>query len=152
MRPRLSLFVKAPDSLLERLRNAFMSPVYAYVIGRSQDLATCLAAEMVELAESEEAFFSHTLLPYDWRQWVLPGTTVQMPKAINYSRGREPVFEVYLQVLWPPLKLYSGSQDTISRDRLPARFAVDESDRHEFGDKHLCRGLTFHPIVGPGAP
>ncbi len=152
VRPRLSLFVKANNPLLERLRISFHNPAYAYVMGRSQDLATCLSADIVDLDESEEAFFSHTILPYEWRPWVLPGTTVQMPKSINYYRRRESVFERYLQILWPPLKLYSGSQDTISRDHLPVRFAVDENDRQEFAGKVLSRGLFFHPVIGPGAP
>lgn len=149
-RPRMTLYLKAETDLLERLRDCFLTPAYAYVMGRSQDLATCLVAETVDLPDSQEAFFSHTLLPFSWRPWVLPGTTVQMPKAINYYRRREPTFEVYLQVLWPPLKLYPGSQDTISRDHLPARFAVDESDQREFAGKVLSRGLFFHPLIGPG--
>jgi len=149
-RPRLTLYLKAETDLLTRLRDSFLLPAYAYVMGRSQDLATCLSADMIDLSESEEAFFSHTLLPFDWRQWVLPGTTVHMPKSINYHKRREPAFERYLQVLWPALKLYSGSQDTISRDRLPPRFAVDESDRREFTGRVLSRGLCFHPVIGPG--
>lgn len=150
-RPRLTLYLKGETDLLERLQTSFLSPAYAYIMGRSQDLATCLAAEPVKLSETEEAFFSHTLLPFDWRPWVLPGTTVHMPKTINYYRRREPAFEKYLQVLWPPLRLYPHSQDTISRDHLPDRFVVDENDRREFAGKSLPRGLFFHPVVGPGA-
>lgn len=149
-RPRLTLYLKGPPELLQQLQLSFLAPVYSYVMGRSQDLATCLSAETVDLGESEEAFFSHTILPFNWRQWVLPGTTVHMPKSINYYRRREPTFEVYLQILWPPLKLYSGSEDTLSRDRLPARVAVDESDRREFTGKELSRGLVFLPVIGPG--
>jgi CRISPR-associated protein Cas5t len=150
LRPRLTLYLRGPDALLSRLREAFLSPAYAYILGRSQDLATCLGAELVELEESDQAFFSHTILPYSWRRWVSPGTTVQLPKAINYYRQREPKFEVYLQVLWPALQLYAGSGDTISRDHLPAKFAVDREDRHEFTQITLARGLIFHPVEGPG--
>lgn len=150
-RPRLTLYLKGEAGLLAQLQESFLSPAYAYIMGRSQDLATCLAAEMVELSESEEAFFSHTLLPFNWRQWVLPGTTVHMPKTINYYRRREPTFERYLQVLWPPLKLYPDSQDTISRNRLPARFVVDGNDQRDFISKSLSRGLFFHLLIGPGA-
>ncbi len=149
-RPRLTLYLKGNDQLLQQFQAAFESPIYAYVMGRSQDLATCLKNEIIELQESEEAFFSHTLLPYAWRQWVLPGTTVYMPKSINYYRWREPEFDRYLQVLWPALRLYPGSQDTISRAHLPERFLVDETDRKEFTGRTLLRGLAFHPVMGPG--
>lgn len=150
-RPRLTLYLKGDTELLARLKESFLNPAYAYIMGRSQDLATCLTAESVELSESEDAFFSHTLLPFDWRQWVLPGTTVHMPKAINYYRRREPTFERYLQVLWPPLKLYSSSQDAISRSQLPDLFVVDGNDQRDFSGKSLPRGLYFHPVIGPGS-
>lgn len=149
-RPRLTLYLRGDTELLARFQESFLHPTYAYIMGRSQDLATCLAAEMAELSESEEAFFSHTLLPFGWRQWVLPGATVHMPKAINYNRRREPTFERYLQVLWPPLKLYNDSQDTFARNQLPDRFAVDGKDLRDFIGRSLPRGLYFHPVIGPG--
>lgn len=150
LRPRLTLYLRGPDALVSRLHEAFLSPAYAYILGRSQDLATCLGAELVDIEESDRAFFSHTILPYSWRPWVSPGTTIQLPKAINYYRQREPQFAVYLQVLWPPIKLYPGSGDTISRDRLPATFDVDSKDQREFAGQLLARGLIFHPLQGPG--
>lgn len=152
LRPRLTLFLKGPKALLDRLHESFLNPVYAYILGRSQDLATCLDVHWVDLAESDQVFFSHTILPYSWRPWVCPGTTVQLPKGINYRREREPDFEVYLQILWPPLKLYPGSQDTISRDRLPATFLIDPSEKRDFLGRSLFRGLFFHSVVGPGTP
>jgi CRISPR-associated protein Cas5t len=150
-RPRLVLFLKGPDHLLERFSRAFLNPAFAYILGRSQDLATCLDVTWTELTESPEAFFSHTILPYAWRPWVLPGTTIQLPKALNYRRQREPEFEVYLQVLWPELKLFSGSQDTISRDNLPATFTIDPTEQREFSGRKLNRGLFFQALIGPGA-
>lgn len=150
-RPRLTLFLTGPENLLERLSRAFLNPEFAYVLGRSQDLATCLDVTWTELSESEEAFFSHTILPYEWRPWVLPGSTVQLPKSLNYRRQREPEFAVYLQILWPALKLYSGSQDTISRDKLPKTFVIDASDQREFSGRKLNRGLYFQTLIGPGA-
>lgn len=152
IRPRLSLFLKGPEALLLGLRESFLNPAYAYVLGRSQDLATCVEASWVELTESEQGFFSHTILPYSWRPWVSPGTTVLLPKAINYRRQREPDFEVYLQVLLPPLKLYPGSQDTIARHELPATFWTDPEEKHEFVGRSLCRALFFHPLSGAGTP
>lgn len=149
MRPRLTLYLAGPDTLLSRLRDAFLSPVYAYVLGRSQDLATCLTSDFVELEESGDAFFSHTILPYEWRPWVSPGTTVHLPKAINYRRQREPRFQVYLQVLWPALRIFPGSGDSISRNQLPSRFHVDREEQHDFSGTALPRGIIFHPVEGP---
>lgn len=150
-RPRLTLFLRGNNDLLLRFSHAFLNPEFSYVLGRSQDLATCLDIAWTELSESEEAFFSHTILPYEWRPWVLPGSTVQLPKALNYRRRREPEFAVYLQILWPALKLYAGSQDTISRDKLPSTFVVDPSEQREFVGRKLNRGLVFCLLAGPGS-
>jgi CRISPR-associated protein Cas5t len=150
-RPRLTLFLKGPEQLLDRFHGGFLNPAYSYILGRSQDLATCVDAQWVELGDSDEAFFSHTILPFEWRQWVLPGTTIQLPRSLNYYRQREPEFAVYLQVLWPALKLYLGSQDAIGREKLPKSFAVDMTDQREFSGRKLSRGLFFHPVIGPGA-
>jgi CRISPR-associated protein Cas5t len=150
LRPRLTLFLRGCETLLTVFHEAFLNPYYAYVLGRSQDLATCIDSRWVDLIESDQAFFSHTLLPYSWRPWVSPGTTVQMPKSINYRRQREPAFEIYLQVLWPPLKLYPGSSDTIAREQLPASFWIDQEEQRDFLGRSLSRGLFFHPVLGPG--
>lgn len=152
LRPRLTLFLKGSEVLLTRLQEGFLNPAYAYILGRSQDLATCLEVRYVELVEDDQGFFSHTILPYSWRPYVAPGTTVQLPKTINYLRRREPEFDVYLQVLWPPLKLYPGSQDTIARDQLPATFWTDPEDKRNFLGRSLSRGLFFLPVLGPGTP
>lgn len=150
--PRLILFLRGSGAILGRLHRAFLNPAYAYILGRSQDLATCVDVRWAELSDSDEAFFSHTILPFEWRQWVLPGTTIQLPKALNYYRQREPEFAVYLQILWPALKLFPGSQDAIGRDRLPKMFPVDLADQREFVGRNLSRGLFFHPVIGPGSP
>lgn len=150
-RPRLTLYLQGQSALLDRFSRAFLNPEFAYVLGRSQDLATCLDVSWTELSDSDEAFFSHTILPYEWRPWVLPGSTIQLPKALNYARQREPEFGIYLQVLRPALKVYSGSQDTISRDKLPNTFTVDASEQHEFNERKLSRGLAFQALTGAGA-
>jgi CRISPR-associated protein Cas5t len=149
LHPRMTLYLGGPEGLLQRLGNAFVSPVFAYVLGRSQDLAACLSVEFAELAESEEAYFSHTLLPYDWRPWIVPGISVYMPSAIDYRRQRQAVQERYVEVTWPPLRVYSGTRDSINRSALPARFLVDEGDRREFSDCILPRGVWFLPVKGP---
>ncbi|HZR63861.1 MAG TPA: type I-B CRISPR-associated protein Cas5b [Terriglobales bacterium] len=146
-RPQLKLYLKGPEALLTQLSIAFLNPSYAYVLGRSQDLATCIEVRWVELAESDEGFFSHTILPYTWRPFVSPGTTVQLARTIDYRKQRAPDFQVYLQVLWPPLKLYPGSQDTIARDQLPPAFWIDSEEQRQFPGRTLCRGLYFHHLA-----
>jgi CRISPR-associated protein Cas5t len=145
----MTLYLGGPESVLQRLGDAFVSPVFAYVLGRSQDLADCLSVEFIELAESDEAYFSHTLLPYDWRPWIVSGVSVYMPSAIDYRRQRQAVQERYVQVTWPPLKVYGGTRDSINRSALPAKFLVDVGDRREFSDRVLSRGVWFLPVLGP---
>jgi len=147
LRPKLTLYLRGEDGMLQHLREAFISPRYAYILGRSQDLATVVSAEMIELSESAEAFFSHTLLPYGWRPWVFPGRSVVLPAVIDYARGREARQQRYLQVTWPALRIYAGTRDTIRREELPAQFAVDEAQRHLFLNRSLPRGLYFHPVL-----
>ena len=148
LRPRLTLYLRGSEDVLERLGNAFLNPEFASVLGRSQDLAMCRAVTMMEARESPDVFFSHTLLPYDWRPWVLPGVSVLMPAFINYAANREALNSRYLQITWPPLRLFSDSTDTISRERLPEAFVADDSETREFSGRALPRGLCFHSL-GP---
>jgi CRISPR-associated protein Cas5t len=147
LRPRFVLYLRGMNDLLERLRSAFLSPHYAYVLGRSQDLATVRSAEFDDLTESNEAFFSHTLLPYDWRPYVLPGSSVALPVAIDYTLRRMARQERYLQVTSPALQVYVGSADTIRREELPGTFPVDRSDVRTFGEHALPRGIYFHAVL-----
>lgn len=146
-RPQMKLYLKGPEALLTQLNVAFLNPAYAYVLGRSQDLATCVDVRWVELGESDEGFFSHTILPYSWRPFVSPGTTVQLARSIDYRKQRAPKFQIYLQVLWPPLKLYPGSQDTIARHELPSVFWIDSGEVRQFPGRNLYRGLYFHQLA-----
>src|SRR5207237_6849906 len=87
-RPQLTLYLRGSEAMLLQLSEAFRSPAYAYVLGRSQDLATCLSVDFLGVLETDAAFFSHTLLPYTWRPWTSLGTTVRLPKRINYLHRR----------------------------------------------------------------
>jgi len=138
-------------AVLERFRDSFASPYFSYVLGRSQDLATCHGAHFVELEDEADAFFADTLLPFEWRPWVSPGTTVLLPSLIDYQKRRLAVQDRYLQVTRPPLRIFSGTDDLIARDRLPAEFSVDPSERREFSGHALKRGLYFWPLRGPRA-
>jgi CRISPR-associated protein Cas5t len=144
-RPKMTLYLAGDDQQLDRFGQAFHSPYFAYILGRSQDLASCRVC-VTELEQSADGFFSHTLLPYEWRPWVLPGTSVMMPEAIDYRRNREARHSRYLQVTAQPLRVHALSPDVLSRDRLPARFAVDPLENREFASRVLPRGLHFFPV------
>ncbi len=91
--PRLVLYINRPDWL-----EAFRSPRYAVVLGRSQDLQTYTRVETVELQElqpTQEAYLEHTLLPYDYARRTAAGQSVLMPAWID-PRTRFPTFERYV--------------------------------------------------------
>jgi len=143
----MTLYLNGTDLQLWRFADAFLSPHFTYVIGPSQDLAYCRLVQSVDLELSENAFFAHTLVPYDWRPWVFPGTSVMMPEVIDYRRDRQARQTRYLQITSPPLLIYPATEDTIARDRLPATFLVDDDEKREFAGRSLPRGLCFHPVL-----
>ena len=149
--PRMTLYLRGPEILLERLKTGFFSPAFAYIIGRSQDLATCHYAEWIELTSSEKAFYSHTLLPWSLRPWVLPGEPVYMPESINYKKLREPKFERYLQLTHRPLRIFGQEveEDIISREHFRA-LLIDPTETKTFLNSELPRGVWFHKVKGMG--
>jgi CRISPR-associated protein Cas5t len=153
LKPSLTLYLRSSDvDLLRRFQDSFLSPYYGYIIVGSQDLATCSSSQLVELDSSENAYFAHTLLPFEWRRWVSPGITVLLPSVIDYTRRRLAIQERYLQVTQPPLRLFNGTEDVTSRQELPDTFLIDPSDARDFGGQKLTRGLWFWPVRGPVVP
>lgn len=152
LKPRLTLYLRSSeDAKLDQFRDAFLSPYFSYILGRSQDLATCHSAEIVELSTSADAFFENTLVPFSWRPSVLPGVTVLLPAVIDYNRGRLSIQERYLQITKPLLRVFPRCEDLIDRALLPPEFAVDPMDTRTFSGLSLARGLHFWPVRGPGA-
>jgi CRISPR-associated protein Cas5t len=146
-RPKMTLYLAGNDDQLNRFAVAFRNPYFAYILGRSQDLASCRCVRTVALEESADAFFSHTLLPYGWRPWVLPGTSVMMPEVIDYRKNREARHARYLQITKQPLRVHELTPDVLSRDRLPAVFTVDPEEIRDNLDRALPRGLHFFPVL-----
>lgn len=151
LKPSLTLYLRGPEDLLGRLKAAFSSPVFSYVLGRSQDLATCHSADWIELLPTERAYFSHTLLPWSLRPMVLPGRPVYMPKTINYRRLREPVFDRYLELNNRPLRVFGEDreEDILERGAFKKLWA-DKTDVKTFFNRELPRGVWFHPLEGMG--
>ena len=90
-RPRLVLYINRPEWI-----DAFRSPRYAVVLGRSQDLFTYTSVEIIELEQAERAYFEHTLLPHEMALQIGRGITVTMPRFLNYRRNRTPTWERYV--------------------------------------------------------
>ncbi len=90
-KPRLVLYINRPE-----WEEAFRSPRYAVVLGRSQDLFTYTSIGVVELVRAERAYFEHTLAPYRMALQVKQGYVVLMPRFLDYARGRTPTFARYL--------------------------------------------------------
>ncbi|GAB6158201.1 type I-B CRISPR-associated protein Cas5b [Desulfotomaculum varum] len=151
LKPDMTLYLRGPNQLLEHLKTGFLSPQFAYLLGRSQDLATCHSVEYIELFKSNCAFFSHTLLPWRLRQYVMVGEPVHMPMVINYHKVREPSFERYLQITDKPLRIFGEGleEDIISRSEF-TNILIDKTEKKTFLGRELYRGIWFHPIKGMG--
>ncbi len=135
--PRLILYLDRPDWI-----EAFRSPTYAVVLGRSQDLFTYTSVSVVELEQSQNVYLEHTLLPYHANSLTNRGYAVLMPRWIDYQQGRRPMFERYFVVhdrIYCPEELLF-----FERESLPFFWADPQSP--EYRGKHL--GLVFHSFVG----
>lgn len=90
-RPRLVLYLNRPE-----WAGCFRSPRYPVALGRSQDLFTYVAVEVVRLEETERVYFEHTLAPYALARRTGRGTAVLMPRFLDYRRRRRPSFDRYV--------------------------------------------------------
>lgn len=134
--PRLTLYLTRPEWI-----DAFRHPRYAVVLGRSQDLFTYTSLQHVELQQAEQAYFEHTLLPYDMAVQVGEGFTELLPRYLDYERKRAPTFARYLllqnrvqsSAFWP------------LDDQEQRPFWIDPTSQ-EVNGIHL--GLMFHTFVG----
>ena len=91
--PRLTLYINRPE-----WEPAFRSPHYAVVLGRSQDLCTYTHVSVVELEQNDRAYFEHTLAPHEMALRTMQGVTVLMPRYLDYTQNRAPVFSRYVMI------------------------------------------------------
>src|SRR5581483_5810469 len=84
--PRLTLYLDRPEWL-----EAFRSPYFAVVLGRSQDLFAYTAINVID-APVGAAYLEHTLLPFSFAGQNR-GISVVMPRFVDVERGREVQFE-----------------------------------------------------------
>lgn len=91
--PRLTLYINREEWL-----PAFQSPRYPVVLGRSQDLFSYTQVSVVTLAQAGEAYFEHTLLPYNANRQTGRGYAILMPRYLDNQRMRYPDFARYFVV------------------------------------------------------
>lgn len=91
--PRLTLYLNRPEWI-----DAFHSPHYAVVLGRSQDLFTYTQVSLVDLVQAEAAYFEHTLAPHEMALQFGRGVTVLMPRYLDYHNKRAPSFQRYVML------------------------------------------------------
>ncbi|MFN8481288.1 MAG: CRISPR-associated protein Cas5 [Kouleothrix sp.] len=132
--PCLTLYINRPEWL-----QAFRSPRYAVVLGRSQDLCSYTFVEVLDLPEAESVYFEHTLLPYTMATQMRTGVVVSMPRYLDTSHNRAPTFDRYLmlqQRVWSKELFQFGSTDP--------RYFIDPQSPSYQG---VQRGLVFHRFV-----
>lgn len=134
-RPRLVLYLNRPE-----WEPAFRSPRYPVVLGRSQDLCWYSSVSVTDLAEREQVYFEHTLLPYGMATQTAVGVVTLMPRWLDYRRNRQPSFARYLL-----LQRRITSVDLLHYQTAPASYLVDPSATIASG---LALGLIFHTFMG----
>lgn len=90
-RPKLTFYVNQP-----RWEQSFHSPAYPVTLGRSQDLFTYTSVEVLELESMDHAYFENTLAPFIMARRITSGVVVLMPRFLDWSRNRVPVFSRYV--------------------------------------------------------
>ena len=134
--PRLTLYINRPE-----WEPAFRSPHYAVVLGRSQDLCTYTHVSVVELEQNNRAYFEHTLAPHEMALRTMQGITVLMPRYLDYTQNRAPVFSRYVMIKERVAsdKFYQFS------DQLNGPYWIDPTTP-EAEEAHL--GLVFLSFTG----
>ena len=134
-RPRLILYLNRPE-----WGEAFSSPRYPVVLGRSQDLCCYTSISEVELEQAEAAYFEHTLLPYGMATSTGAGTVVLLPRWLDYWQNRRPSFARYVL-----LQSRVKTTELLRFESAPLRCWCDPTAPLVQG---LPLGLFFHSFVG----
>lgn len=124
LHPRLTLYVDA-GSRTDEWFEAFRSPHYPVLLGRSQDLAAYDSVELVELEQSDFGYFESTLLPWPMRDRLPDGITFNMPKYITPEDRRKVIWDRYIALerrVWWPSKVAANPPG----GRIALRHAEDE--------------------------
>jgi CRISPR-associated protein Cas5t len=146
LRARLLLYLDRLD-----LAEAFLTPKFPVILGRSQDLACYTKVEEITLERSNRGYFEATILPSDFRRRTSRGTTVLMPRYIGPPPLREAVFDRFIVLRdWAYCGLPGegnrfGSRQMLHLENEPLDLWIDP-DSPERNDAH--RVVWFHSFVG----
>lgn len=135
LHPRLVLYLNQPDWL-----EAFRSPRYPVVLGRSQDLACYTTVEVIELEQYADVYFEHTLLPYRMASSTAVGIVALMPRWLDYQHNRQPTFARYIL-----LQQRLESSKLLQFGDAPSGYWSDPGAPRVKG---APLGLLFHTFVG----
>lgn len=135
--PKLILYINKPE-----WEQAFRSPYYPVVLGRSQDLFTYTSVNVIELRLEQRAYYEHTLAPYGMMLRMGRGYVTLMPRYIDYSNNRQPTPDKFVI-----LNQRINSTEFINYDGKPndTDHWIDPTSP-QIDDAHL--GLWFHKFVG----
>jgi CRISPR-associated protein Cas5t len=141
--PILTLYLTRLD-----LAPAFRSPHFTLVLGRSQDLMTCLSVQEITLERRYAAYFDRTLLP----QWMAPRLerpTLLVRLARFIDQHRYPYSGNYAMLLekavYPPSAV-EGSQGLEFEGDNIELWVDPESPKHP-KQPELQRAIWFHSFT-----
>ncbi|MCU0497458.1 MAG: hypothetical protein MUF87_08920 [Anaerolineae bacterium] len=137
------------------LKEAFRSPRYTVILGRSQDLMTYTEIKEVTLVSAESAYFEHTLLPL-WMAPRLrePTIAVTMPRYIDPRR--RPTWGQYAllnqRALWPQTAILDDWDDdpddqTLTFEDEPLTLWVDPESPSDKRDPNVKRAIWLHTFA-----
>jgi CRISPR-associated protein Cas5t len=151
VQPHIREFIFQPTLTLylddSRLADPFRKPVFCVILGRSQDLATIISVEEVELERAEGAYFEHTLIPFSVRPYLGVGSTVLMPRLIGPPPERVPQFERYIALHERAFAGRLDGEPAANRmiERVERRqWWVDPDTQKSYG---VHRAVVFHAFV-----
>jgi len=133
--PRLVLYLNRTE-----WESAFRSPRYPVILGRSQDLATYMSIDIVDLVSYDQVYFEHTILPYRMATRTSVGIVTLMPRWIDYERNRQPHFARYLI-----LQRRVSYSDLVHFDAEHTSYLTDPTMPQIRG---MTLGLVFHTFIG----
>ena len=143
--PRLTLYLDRPDWL-----EAFRSPAFPVLLGRSQDLAAYTRVEVVELEERRAGYFDHCLLPFDpWRPRVGLGQGLLMPRLIDPQDRQDVTWARYVALThraFLPVEGETGREPQLIRG-VPEglRVWVDPGTEERRGRQRALEWLSVDP-------
>lgn len=143
---QLLLYLDRPD-----LAEAFVTPRFPVVLGRSQDLACYTKVEQVTLERSDRAYFEHTILPFEFRRRTGRGLTVLMPRYVGPPPLREADFDRFIVLRDTVYHLPHGegdrfgSRQMVHPDDTPLELWVDPDSPERSG---MHRAVWLDGFVG----